>query len=138
MLNSIQLVAQNITSQEAWAYYSSGSDDELTLQENSLAFQRIWLRPRILVNVKHVDTSITLLGQRSSLPIYITATALGKLGHPEGEIILTRAAGVKNIPQMVSTLASCSFKDIMAARLKNQAIWFQLYVNSGNFVQDIN
>jgi L-lactate dehydrogenase (cytochrome) len=35
------------------------------------------------------------------MPVYITATALGKLGHPEGEVALTRAAGKEDIIQMV-------------------------------------
>lgn len=37
-----------------------------------------------------------------SIPFYVTATALGKLGNPEGEVILTRAAEKHNVIQMVS------------------------------------
>jgi hypothetical protein len=36
---------------EAWDYYSSGADDEITLRENHSAFARIWLRPRVLVDI---------------------------------------------------------------------------------------
>lgn len=70
----------------------SGGDDEITLRENRAAFQRLWLKPRVLVNVKEIDMSCTLLGTPSSIPVYITATAMGKLADPEGEVILTRAA----------------------------------------------
>lgn len=56
---------------------------QVTLRENHLAFQRIWLRPRVLVNVEKIDMRTTLLGSPSSFPVYITATALGKLAHPE-------------------------------------------------------
>lgn len=38
------------------------------------------------------------------MPVYITATALGKLGHPEGEVCLTRAAAKHDIIQMVSAV----------------------------------
>lgn len=36
------------------------------------------------------------------MPIYITATALGKLGHKDGEVSLTKAAHSHNVIQMVS------------------------------------
>ena len=41
--------------EEGWGYYSSGADDEITLRENHATFQRIWFKPRVMVNVKDVD-----------------------------------------------------------------------------------
>jgi len=99
------------------------------LRENHNAFQRIWFRPRVLINVEHVDYRTTMLGTPVSMPIYITATALGKLGHPEGEVVLTRAAKSHNIIQMIPTLASCSFDEIRDAATGDQVQWMQLYVN---------
>ena len=71
MLNvfDFEAVAKISLSEEAFAYYSSGADDELTLQENHSAFHRIWLRPRVLINVKNIDTTTSLLGCKSRLPI---------------------------------------------------------------------
>lgn len=94
-LNDFERLAEKVLSVEAWAYYSSAADDEITFKENQTAFHRYSLKPKVLVNVKNVDTSTTLFGVKSAIPVYITATALGKLGHPEGEVILTRAAGKK-------------------------------------------
>lgn len=34
------------------------------------------------------------------MPFYVTATALGKLGNPEGEVVLTRGARKHNVIQM--------------------------------------
>lgn len=121
---------------DAWAYYSSGADDEISMRENHNAFHRIWLRPRVMVNVKDVDASTTMLGSRTSLPLYITATALGKLGHPEGEVVLTKAADKNNIIQMIPTLASCSFDEIVDAAGPNQTQWLQLYVNGNREVSE--
>ncbi|KAG0163237.1 hypothetical protein DFQ28_000261 [Apophysomyces sp. BC1034] len=122
-------VAKTILKKEAWAYYSAGADDEITMRENHSAFQRIWFRPRVMVNVKHIDTSTTMLGNRVSLPLYISAAALTKLGHPDGEKVLTRAAGRTDIIQMVPVLSSCSMDEIVSTRLENQTQWLQLYVN---------
>ncbi len=115
-------------------YYSSGAEDELTLRENRNAFQRIWMRPRVLVNVKEIDISTTILGQKSSLPVYLSAVALQKLGHPDGEVAWTRAAHNTGAIFMVPTLSSCSLDEIIAARQPGQPLFFQLYVNANREV----
>lgn len=131
-LHDLELVAAKVLSPEAWAYYSSAADDLETYHENKTVFRRIWFRPRILRNVRVVDPSTSILGIPSKLPIYITATALGRLGHPDGELNLTRAAAKTGLIQMVPTLSSCSFEDIVNARTEDGAPtqFFQLYVNS--------
>jgi L-lactate dehydrogenase (cytochrome) len=99
------------------------------MRENHSAFHKIWFRPRVLVDVEKVDFSTTMLGSKVDMPFYVTATALGKLGHPEGEVVLTRAAHKHNVVQMIPTLASCSFDEIVDARQGDQVQWLQLYVN---------
>ncbi|KAF9529720.1 glyoxylate dehydrogenase [Crepidotus variabilis] len=128
-LHDFEAVAKKVLPAKAWAYYSSASDDEITIRENRAAFQRVWFRPRILRDVSVVDWSHTILGCKSSFPVYISATALGKLGHPDGELNLTRAAGKHNVIQMIPTLASCSFDEIIDAALPGQPLFVQLYVN---------
>jgi L-lactate dehydrogenase (cytochrome) len=82
-----------------------------------------------MIPVLKVKTGTRLLGTETAAPFYISATALGKLGHPEGEVVLTRACGNRNIIQMMPTLASCSLDDMMNAALPNQKQWYQVYVN---------
>lgn len=122
-------VARQTLKKTAWAYYSSGADDEITMRENHGAFGRIWFRPRILVDVESIDLSCTMLGVKVDAPFYVTATALGKLGHPEGEVCLTRGAARHNVIQMIPTLASCGFDEIVDAATDSQVQWLQLYVN---------
>jgi L-lactate dehydrogenase (cytochrome) len=128
-LADFESVAKQVMKRAAWGYYSSGADDEITMRENRTAFHKIWFRPKVLVDVEKVDPATTMLGSRSSIPFYITATALGKLGHPDGETVLTRAAAKHGIIQMIPTLASCSFDEIIAASDGKQSQWFQLYVH---------
>lgn len=129
-LYDFESIASTRLSKHAWAYYSSGSDDEISLRENRACFQRIWFRPRILRNVSNINFSTKLLNSPSSMPVYITATALGKLGHPEGEKNLTLGAGTEGIIQMIPTLSSCSFDELIQARVsQDQAQWLQVYVN---------
>jgi len=128
-LMDFEAVARRVMKKTAWAYYSSGADDEITMRENHSAYHKIWFRPRILEDVKHIDLSTTMLGTKVSIPFYVTATALGKLGNPEGEVILTRGARKHNVIQMIPTLASCSFDEIMDEAEGDQVQWLQLYVN---------
>lgn len=128
-LMDFEAVARRVMKRTAWGYYSSAADDEITLRENHSAFHRIWFRPQILVDVEKVDFTTTMLGTKCDIPFYVTATALGKLGHVEGEVLLTRAAKKHNVVQMIPTLASCAFDEIMDAAEGDQVQWLQLYVN---------
>lgn len=99
------------------------------MRENHSAYHKIWFRPRVLVDVEKIDTCTRMLGTKVDIPFYVTATALGKLGNPEGEVILTRGAQKHNVIQMIPTLASCSFDEIVDAKQGDQTQWLQLYVN---------
>lgn len=129
-LNDFEFVARHTMDKVAWCYYSSGCDDEITLRENHLAYQRFYFKPRVMVDVSNIDLSTTMLGTKTSSPFYITATALGRLGHPDGEKVLTRAAAKQDIIQMIPTLASCSFDEIVDQAIDAQTQWFQLYVHA--------
>lgn len=122
-------IAKLILPKDAWAYYSCGSDDEISMRENHYAYQRVYFRPRVCVNVREVDTSTTILGSESSVPFYVSATALAKLGHPDGECSIARGAGKEGVAQMISTLSSMSLEEIAKARIPGATQWFQLYIN---------
>ena len=133
-LMDFESVARRVMKKSAWAYYSSGADDEITMRENHSAFHKVWFRPRILQDVENIDLSTTMLGTKVDIPFYVTATALGKLGNPEGEVLLTRGAHKHNVIQMIPTLASCSFDEIVDAAQPGQVQWLQLYVNKNRDV----
>ena len=129
-LYDFEFVARHTMDPIGWAYYLSLADGEATFRLNTGSYQRILFKPRVMIDVTEVDTSTTMLGTNVSAPFYITATALGKLGHPDGEKVLTRGAYKHDIIQMIPTLASCSFDEIVDESKPNQTQWFQLYVNS--------
>lgn len=131
MLNTFDFesVAAHTMTEEGWGYYSSGADDEITLRENHTAFQRIWLKPRILVNVKEIDMRTSMLGVESSLPLYFTATALGKLAHDDGELAISRAAAKTDVLYMLPTLSSYTLDELLDVRQSGQVQFAQLYVN---------
>ena len=108
-----------------FGYMATGVDDEVTLRANRESFQRLQLRPRRLVDVSEVDTRTDILGTTYDSPIVICPTASNKAFHPEGEVAVAKAARAGNHLQMLSTVATTSIEDAIAAR--GAPVWFQLY-----------
>jgi L-lactate dehydrogenase (cytochrome) len=84
-LQDIEQAAVKLLGNKAYAYYASAGDDEKTKRWNTEAFDLIRFRPRLLRNVKLVDTSINLLGFSSALPFFISPAALAGLAHKDGK-----------------------------------------------------
>src|SRR4051812_42164775 len=109
----------------AYEYVAEGAGDEKTLSWNHDAYNEIRLRNRVLVDVSHIDTSITLLGHQLAHPILLSPTAYHKFAHPEGEVATARGAGAAKAAMIVSSFATTSLEDI--AKAATGPLWFQLY-----------
>jgi isopentenyl diphosphate isomerase/L-lactate dehydrogenase-like FMN-dependent dehydrogenase len=112
----------------AWNYYQDGANDGVTLHANRSSFDRIRLRPRVLVDVHHCDMRTTVQGISISMPILIAPTAFHCLAHPEGECATARAAGKAATLMVASSSSTRSLEDI--AREASGPLWFQLYVSN--------
>lgn len=124
-----QLAKQHL-SQMAFDYYCSGAWDEITLRDNRAAFERIKLRPRMLVDVSDRNLSTTILGQPLQLPLLIAPMAFQCLAHPEGELATALAAATAGVGMVLSTMATKSLEEVAAVGYKHNALqWFQLYIH---------
>ncbi|PYI22243.1 hypothetical protein BO99DRAFT_378301 [Aspergillus violaceofuscus CBS 115571] len=129
-LHDFEKVAHQHLPPHAWAYYASGADDELSTHNNAKAYRKISLRPRILRSIRAVDTSTAILGQKVSLPVYMSPTGIAKLAHPDAECALARAAGHEGVAQVLANGASMPIERVRAARTNpQQPLFAQLYVN---------
>ena len=107
-------------------YADRGSYAEETLRANREDLQKIKFRQRILVDVSKRDTSTTILGEKSTLPLILAPVGLLGMQHGDGEIHACRAAQAAGIPFTQSTMSICSIEDIAGA--VDKPFWFQLYV----------
>ncbi|RSH77748.1 uncharacterized protein EHS24_002806 [Apiotrichum porosum] len=115
---------------KAWAYISAGATDMYSLDLNRKSWNQVLLRPRYFVDVEEVDCSTTMMGQRTSVPFFISPTGMSKLAHPAGEPGIATAAGENDVIQMVSTNSSAPLKAIVEGRSRPDQVQFmQLYVN---------
>ena len=62
-------------------YIDGGADDEVTLRNNTLAYDKVDLVPNVLRGVDDVDLSVTVMGQKLDVPFYCSPTALQRLFH---------------------------------------------------------
>lgn len=111
-----------------WGYLITGTDDDATIKANRDGYSKWALRPRRLVDVSKLDTSVTLLGNTYSTPIVLCPLGSQKAFNPLGEIAVARAAKAKNHLQVLSTVATTSIEDVIAAR--GAPVWWQLYATS--------
>ena len=125
-LDDYEQLAKDRLPEMVFDYYYGGADDELTVRENRLAWQRLRLRPRVLVDVGTRDLATTVLGQPISFPVMTAPCAFNALAHPEGECAVARAATAAGIVQIVSTAGTYSLEEVAAAA-PDGIRWFQLY-----------
>ncbi|KAJ2852803.1 Hydroxyacid oxidase 1, partial [Coemansia erecta] len=109
-------------------YYRSGAQDMLTLHDNQRAFDRIAIRPRVLRDVSHVDTTTEVLGHPVSSPICIAPTAMQRMAHPQGECATMRAAQRLNTCMCLSSWSTTSIEDVVGSAEGGAPKWMQLYV----------
>jgi 4-hydroxymandelate oxidase len=125
-LHDYEQLARERLPQMVFDYYYGGAEDEVTLRENRLAWQRLRLRPRVLVDVATRDLSTTVLGRATRLPVLLAPCAFNALAHPDGELAVARAAAAAGVIQIVSTAGTFSLEEVAAAA-PAATRWFQLY-----------
>ncbi|WP_257461607.1 alpha-hydroxy acid oxidase [Archangium lipolyticum] len=123
--DALEALARERLPQAVFDYFAGGSGEESTLAENSAAWARLRLRPRILRDVSSVDTSTELLGTPLRAPVLVAPTAFHSLAHPEAE--LATARGTREAGSLL-VLSSRASRRIEAVASHAGPWWFQVYV----------
>lgn len=129
-LNEVEELATKKMSKRAWAYYYSSSDDTWSKSNNSLVYRSILLRPRVFVDCTSCDSSTTLIGTKVGLPLFVAPAAMARLGHPDGEQGIARAASKFGALQIISNNASMTPEQIASDARPGQMFGWQLYVQN--------
>ncbi len=107
-------------------YIDGGSDDEWTLRNNTEAFDKYELTPKVLRNVEAIDLKTKILGTEIDLPFFLSPTGMSRLFNHEKEIAVAKAAEKFGTAYSLSTLGTTSLEEI-AETVKTPKI-FQLYI----------
>ena len=95
----------------------------MTLNDNLTAFDQLGFAPHIANLPRERDMSVTVLGEKLSMPVIMSPTGVQAV-HPDGEVAIARAAANRGVAMGLSSFASKSVEDVTAV---NSQVLFQLY-----------
>ncbi len=108
-------------------YIDGAADDEITKNRNESSFDDCDLIPNVLAGVENVDMSVTVMGQKMDMPLFLSPTALQRLFHWQGERAVARAAQKYGTFFGISSLATVSIEEIGESITTPKM--FQLYIH---------
>src|SRR5690606_10977993 len=115
----------------AWAYFSGGAADEITLRANRDAWDALRLRPRVLRDLAGGHTRVELLGRTLAHPLLLAPIAHQRLAHPDGELASAYAAAAQEAGLVLSIQSSVRLEDVayaVEAEPQRRPLWLQMYV----------
>ena len=92
------------------------------------AFERITLRPRMMVNTTKLDLTAELFGRQLFAPILAGPVSEQKRFHPEGELAMALGASAAKTVMVVSGRASYPIRQIAAQPAAT--LWYQVYAEA--------
>jgi isopentenyl diphosphate isomerase/L-lactate dehydrogenase-like FMN-dependent dehydrogenase len=125
--DDLRAMARRRLPRPVFDYVDGGGENEITLNRNVAAFDRIGFRPRTVAEIAGRVQTVSLFGRASAAPFGIGP--MGGLGMlwPEADIIAARFAARAGIPYVLASGASCSIEQVAEAAPDGRR-WFQLYV----------
>lgn len=138
-LHDHEAQARSALDEPAWAYFSGGAADELTLRANTAAWQGLSLLPRVLAPLRGGHTRVRLLDRELPHPILLAPVAYQRLAHADGELATAVAAAAQGAGLVLSTQSSTLMEHVAQAFGQGPAaeappaahgggpLWFQLY-----------
>jgi len=113
---------------DVFDFVEGGSGNELALNRNRRALDKITIQPNLSVPEHAVSLSTQLFGITYSAPIGIAPIGLAGLIHPSADMILAKAAARRNWPFILSCASSSPLSRI--TKVIGHAPWYQLYAPS--------
>lgn len=102
-LQEIEEAAKKKIHKLAYDFIAGGVEDEVTLRANREALNRIFLRPRVMVDVSKIDPSVKLLGKKMDFPILLAPTGGKNLVIPDGDRVAAQGAAAAKTLYVVAS-----------------------------------
>lgn len=125
-IEDLRHMAKRRLTKALFDFCDKGSEDQIAMQDNRAALDRIKLRPRVLRNTSERHARSSILGKQHDLPILIGPTGPAGFVWYRGETELARAAAKANIPFTLASTSNTAMEKVYANGGGTQ--WFQLYV----------
>jgi len=129
--NDFRMLAQKRIPGPIFNYIDGAAEDEKTYDRNTKSFDDCDLVPSILRGTESVDMSVSIMGQKLSLPIYCSPTALQRLFHHQGENAVAAAAAKFGTMFGVSSLGTVSLTEVRKKYKTPQCYQFYFHKDRG-------
>ncbi|MBT3172664.1 MAG: alpha-hydroxy-acid oxidizing protein, partial [Rhodospirillaceae bacterium] len=118
--------AKRVLPRAIFDFVDGGAGDEVTLRRNESDFDALSLLPRPLNGAAERDMSITLFGQKLSMPLMVAPTGLAGLLWPDGEAASARAAAAAGTAYCLSHGSVCTLEALAGTGVTPR--WMQTYI----------
>ncbi len=112
--NDFRVLAKKKVPSPIFHYIDGGADDEITLKQNTEAFEKCDLIPNVLKGVEDIDMSVSVMGKKIELPLFFSPIALQRLFHHDGERAVGKVAEQFGTFFGISSLGTVSIEEIGA------------------------
>ena len=113
-IEDLRLAARRRIPRVLFDYIDGGADGEVTLRENTRAFEAISFLPRCAVKTPECELSTTVAGIPISMPFMLAPVGSSRMFYPRGEEVAASAAGAAGIGYILSTFSGCRLEDVKA------------------------
>ncbi len=126
-INDFRTLAKRRLPSPVFHYIDGAADDEITKDRNTASFDDCDLVPNVLAGVETIDMSVTVMGKKIAMPLFLSPTALQRIFHWQGERAVGRAAEKFGTYFGISSLATVGIEEI--GRTISTPKMFQLYIH---------
>ncbi len=126
-IRDLRRLARRRAPRAVFDYTDGAAGEERGLRRSRRAYARVEFSPQVLQDVSRLDTSTTILGHPSALPLAFAPTGFTRMMHTEGEPAVAAVAARMGIPYALSTMGTTSIEDLASA-VPHCRRWFQLYL----------
>jgi L-lactate dehydrogenase (cytochrome) len=126
-VDDFRVLAQKRLPKPVFDYIDGAADDEATRRRNTTAYGDCDLIPNVLAGVETVDMSVTVLGRKIGMPLFLSPTAVQRMFHRDGEAAVGAVAQANDTWFGISSLATISIEEV--GRTISSPKMFQLYVH---------
>lgn len=126
-IEDLRHLARRRTPRAVFDYVDGAAESEMSLARSRRAFDEVEFRPRVLRDVRTVNSRVELLGVTSPVPLVLAPTGFTRMMHTQGEWAVASAAAAAGVPYTLSTMGTVSVEDL-AADVPDVQRWFQLYL----------
>jgi L-lactate dehydrogenase (cytochrome) len=124
-LDDFETAARRHLPRPLFGYIVGAAETNRSYDDNRRQFDDYSFQPRVMVDVSHRSTDITLFGKRYRAPFGIAPVGISAISAYRGDIVLAQAAQAAGVPAIMSGTSLIRMEEVAAAAPRT---WFQAYM----------